>query len=62
MTGAIISKDAKKLVPSNKVTYKLKKLKNNNEINVMEKDLKMRGLNQVLVQIDKKNEAINMNK
>ena len=62
VTGAIISKDAKRLVPSNKVTYKLKKLKNNNEINVMEKDLKMRGLNQVLVQIDKKNEAINMNK
>ena len=61
VTGAIISKNAQKLVYANKITYKLKRIKNDNLTTIIDKKQKIRGLQQVLFQTDSKNVLENTN-
>ncbi len=56
VTGAIISKDAKRLVYPNRVTYKLKRIRKMKNIDEKQRNNKIRGLEQVLVQVDRKNQ------
>lgn len=58
VTGAIISRNAKRLVPANKITYKMRKLKKDTLLSETKKEMKFRGLSQVLKQTEKKNEEL----
>ena len=54
VTGNIISKDGTKLIIPNKIRYKMIKLNKNREIEKVKKELKLKGYNQVILQINKK--------
>lgn len=53
VTGNIISKDGNKLVLPNKIRYRIIKLKNNKHIEKEKKILKLKGYNQLILQIQK---------
>lgn len=53
VTGNIISKDENKLVLPNKIRYRIIKLKNNKHIEKEKKILKLKGYNQLILQIQK---------
>lgn len=58
ITGNVISKDGKKLVIPNKITHKMIRVKRDKKIDVQLKRNKLRGLNEVVRQIENINNSI----